>query len=1236
MTQTYKGAESPESGSPLVSVVVPAYNHELWVEATLASVFRQTLTDFELVVVDDGSSDRTAAIVQACRDPRLRLVCQPNQGTAAAINRGLSLCRGRFIAILNSDDLYSPERLAVLAALLEKNPQAGMVFSRVALIDGRGRRLSTKAPESVWLKAAETEYLSGGDLLLCLLKDNFACTSSNFFFRRQLLFEVGGFRDLRYVNDLDFLLRVLARRQGIFCRRILLSYRQHGGNTLNERKREKKVEFHLETAWILASACADGELLRRWDFPTLSGLLAEYYRLHLDCLLFSLLYFLARRTSFGSLSELSPEVFAVLLAGAERRQEEQLYVESLSVAKEFYYKQTQAWQGQSQFWQGQSQAWQTQSESWRLQHGVLSEERSVLLRKLRERDLGLARAEALQHEIWRSREWYRQQYEMVLNSKRFRFFEILNNVRRGNGIRAGLSEAARLLLPDVWRARLRKGKHFLEKLRRPEVYRACAKKAWLEFWCRRFAVHHYEQRPWKVSDGGFLLSVLVCEAGEKERLKSFCRQLRRQTWLEFEIIFLFCGKPVDKLFSTSLMTDCAPVRQVAFYDGALGSRASLFNRALGRAQGKYIAILDARDKIEPTFFETSLLRLESSPPHFFLQAAHELLEPERESLDSPLVPAPGLGEGRFRPLVFARRMALRSQGGKDWAPDGYQESELYTDFLRQGAVGLPIAERIFKNGVLTGPPPLAGKAPGFMSGEGRLNRERRMQRRARQYWRVRRPLLNFRALPSAGREWFRLDLVKERFVPWRLLPVLKEWSEITGSPLLVTAAKRDESFFRFNQTPNVHVFFPEEFPFADDADFLVNYLSRRYRPRKLGPAEIMSLRAGFTGVKQEEMKKRDGIRVLYVSPWLITGGADTMTVDWFRELGEEWCEKYFATTLPSPNHWLVKIKDYAAGIFDLPALGCVQTGEMVEFLLNFIANQRIDLLHIMNSEVAFDALPRIKESFPDLKVVAQFHCFDYFADGRRTGYPFTVPPRYDHLIDSYNLEYPQLREEIRELYPYVEPGKFKVIHGCVNSRYFNPGSELLSTAIAGRRRPGSLNLLFVGRLDRQKQPLRLLDIAAALRRDGVAFIMHVVGDGNLDSQKADFLARLKKEGLAELVLWYGEQPLESMRDWYKMADILLLTSDWEGVPMVLYQAMAMEVVPVVADTGGCAELVTPACGFLVTEKDQPAGYVAAIKKLADADLRRQMAVAARQRMLEGFSLDDLNHNYRQYYQELLS
>lgn len=109
--------------SPRFSVVIPAWNVESWLPETIASVQNQTITDWELIVVDDGSTDGTAAIVKNVDDARVRLISQPNSGVSIARNRGIAESRGEFIAFLDADDLWSPTHLQRAQEYFDRFPE---------------------------------------------------------------------------------------------------------------------------------------------------------------------------------------------------------------------------------------------------------------------------------------------------------------------------------------------------------------------------------------------------------------------------------------------------------------------------------------------------------------------------------------------------------------------------------------------------------------------------------------------------------------------------------------------------------------------------------------------------------------------------------------------------------------------------------------------------------------------------------------------------------------------------------------------------------------------------------------------------------------------------------------------------------------------------------------------------------------------------------------------------------
>lgn len=141
-----------QNTAPLVSVVMPAYNATEFIREAIDSVRRQTVQDWELIVVDDGSVDDTRQIVEAYarQDPRIHLVCNPeNLGTAGTRNRGMDVSRGQYVALLDSDDYWQPTFLEKMLACAEKT-QAEIVYCSYAIVDTQGKSLCNDfiVPES--------------------------------------------------------------------------------------------------------------------------------------------------------------------------------------------------------------------------------------------------------------------------------------------------------------------------------------------------------------------------------------------------------------------------------------------------------------------------------------------------------------------------------------------------------------------------------------------------------------------------------------------------------------------------------------------------------------------------------------------------------------------------------------------------------------------------------------------------------------------------------------------------------------------------------------------------------------------------------------------------------------------------------------------------------------------------------------------------------------------------------
>lgn len=238
---------------PKVSVVIPSYNHARFLGEAIESVLSQTEPDLELIVVDDGSTDDSVAVLASYSDPRIHVVTQSNQGAHAAINRGLALASGEFLAILNSDDAYHPSRLERCITVLENNDDIGLVASHISVVNTAGRQIGVKQGYHTlepWpLRAPQTSFRAGTDLHAALLTENYLATTSNYVFPRRVYERVGTFRPLRYVHDWDFALRVARIAQIELIPEPLVYYRVHEDNTI----RTNRPAMVFEICWCLAT-----------------------------------------------------------------------------------------------------------------------------------------------------------------------------------------------------------------------------------------------------------------------------------------------------------------------------------------------------------------------------------------------------------------------------------------------------------------------------------------------------------------------------------------------------------------------------------------------------------------------------------------------------------------------------------------------------------------------------------------------------------------------------------------------------------------------------------------------------------------------------------------------------------------------------------------------------------------------------------------------------------------------
>lgn len=126
----------------MVSVIIPTYNREKLISETVQSVLDQTFSDFELIIIDDGSTDGTEDVVNSFLDDRIKYIYQTNSGRSHARNHALNMARGRYITFLDSDDLYLPDKLQLQVDFLDTHPEFGMVYASAYCMDEAGELLS--------------------------------------------------------------------------------------------------------------------------------------------------------------------------------------------------------------------------------------------------------------------------------------------------------------------------------------------------------------------------------------------------------------------------------------------------------------------------------------------------------------------------------------------------------------------------------------------------------------------------------------------------------------------------------------------------------------------------------------------------------------------------------------------------------------------------------------------------------------------------------------------------------------------------------------------------------------------------------------------------------------------------------------------------------------------------------------------------------------------------------------
>jgi len=240
-----------------VSIIMPAFNREEYVAEAIDSVIAQTYEDWELIVVDDGSTDATLSIAStyADADPaRIRILSQPNRGVVAARNAGIGISRGTFVAFLDSDDTWEPGKLASQIAVYEADPNAAFVYTGFTTIEADGSRLREVLPDP---------RFQGDISELLWLVDN-EILGATLLVRRSTLLAVGMF-DSRLAGAENLALRLRLAETGPvrFVDESLYNYRRHGTNLSSDQARMLDERLKIIETYLARLDGRHGALFRR-------------------------------------------------------------------------------------------------------------------------------------------------------------------------------------------------------------------------------------------------------------------------------------------------------------------------------------------------------------------------------------------------------------------------------------------------------------------------------------------------------------------------------------------------------------------------------------------------------------------------------------------------------------------------------------------------------------------------------------------------------------------------------------------------------------------------------------------------------------------------------------------------------------------------------------------------------------------------------------------------------------
>ena len=265
---------------PLISVIIPAYNHEKYVQETICSVIDQTYQNIELIIINDGSGDHTfqkiEEIAPECEQRFVRFVyqTQENQGTCITLNRLLALAQGEYVAWISSDDRYTPNALSDLAAVLQENPDVGLAVGKNLIMDSDGKQCYWDKDRNNVYDETTARWKSFSECLSEIYKIDFSSEDfgsytkllhsnhipNGFLIRKSILDEIGFFTTEAPLEDHWMMLQIAKNAKMKYVDVPCFYYRWHATNTAKQNDKMKAMEkkmFEWEENFVQGSHWED-------------------------------------------------------------------------------------------------------------------------------------------------------------------------------------------------------------------------------------------------------------------------------------------------------------------------------------------------------------------------------------------------------------------------------------------------------------------------------------------------------------------------------------------------------------------------------------------------------------------------------------------------------------------------------------------------------------------------------------------------------------------------------------------------------------------------------------------------------------------------------------------------------------------------------------------------------------------------------------------------------------------